>query len=222
MAGFLSGVRCLYLAAYNWVAFAGWLQVFYFAVKALRDSGHAAVYDAVETPLQFAQTAAVMEILHGLVGLVRSPVSATLPQIGSRLFVTWGILWSFPETRTHFLVGSLVISWSVTEIIRYSFFGMKEAFGYTPSWLQWLRYSTFFVMYPTGISSEVGLIYTALPYMKNSELYCLRMPNKFNYAFDYFYASLLVLAVYVPGSPHMYMYMVGQRRKALSKSKKSD
>jgi very-long-chain (3R)-3-hydroxyacyl-CoA dehydratase len=39
----------------------------------------------------------LFQIIHGLVGLVRSPISATLPQIGSRLFVTWGILWSFPE-----------------------------------------------------------------------------------------------------------------------------
>ncbi|AQK94203.1 hypothetical protein ZEAMMB73_Zm00001d010510 [Zea mays] len=30
-------------------------------------------------------------------GLVRYPVSATLPQIGSRLFLTWGVFWSFPE-----------------------------------------------------------------------------------------------------------------------------
>ena len=28
------------------------------------------------------------------------------------------------------------------------------------------RYSTFFLLYPSGISSEVGLIYTALPYIK--------------------------------------------------------
>uniref|UniRef100_A0ACD5VKE3 Uncharacterized protein n=1 Tax=Avena sativa TaxID=4498 RepID=A0ACD5VKE3_AVESA len=105
-----------------------------------------------------------MEILHGLVGLVRSPISATLPQIGSRLFVTWGILWSFPES--HILVTSLVISWSITEIIRYSFFVMKEALGFAPSWLLWLRYSTFMILYPTGILSEVGLIYIALPYMK--------------------------------------------------------
>lgn len=34
-------------------------------------------------------------------GLVRSPVTATLPQIGSRLFVAWGILWSFPEVKTN-------------------------------------------------------------------------------------------------------------------------
>jgi len=32
-------------------------------------------------------------------GLVRSPITATLPQISSRLFLTWGILWSFPEVK---------------------------------------------------------------------------------------------------------------------------
>uniref|UniRef100_I1PJQ9 Very-long-chain (3R)-3-hydroxyacyl-CoA dehydratase n=1 Tax=Oryza glaberrima TaxID=4538 RepID=I1PJQ9_ORYGL len=208
MAGVGSAVRRLYLSVYNWAVFFGWAQVLYYAVTTLLESGHEAVYAAVERPLQFAQTAAFLEmallvaqILHGLVGLVRSPVSATLPQIGSRLFLTWGILWSFPETHSHILVTSLVISWSITEIIRYSFFGMKEAFGFAPSWLLWLRYSTFMVLYPTGISSEVGLIYIALPYMKASEKYCLRMPNKWNFSFDFFYASILSLAVYVPGIP---------------------
>ncbi|GJN05806.1 hypothetical protein PR202_ga23471 [Eleusine coracana subsp. coracana] len=268
MAGVGSAVRRLYLSIYNWVVFYGWAQVLYYAVMALRESGHEAVYPAVERPLQFAQTAAIMEvwlsssiysllehfrflifcyafallltkhilsvylallllvvvmvvvqIFHGLVGLVRSPVSATLPQIGSRLFLTWGVLYSFPETQTHILVTSLVISWSITEIIRYSFFGMKEALGFAPSWLLWLRYSTFLVLYPTGITSEVGLIYIALPFMKASEKYCLRMPNKWNFSFDYSYGSILAMAIYVPGSPHMYNYMRAQRKKALSKAK---
>ncbi|PIA56161.1 hypothetical protein AQUCO_00700484v1 [Aquilegia coerulea] len=218
MAGFLSVLKRIYLTLYNWTVFTGWAQVLYFAVKTLKESGHEHVYSAVERPLQLAQTAAVMEILHGLIGLVRSPVSATLPQIGSRLYVTWGILWSFPETQTHVLVSSLVISWSITEIIRYSFFGLKEAFGSAPSWLLWL--STFLLLYPSGITSEVGLIYTALPFIKNSEKYCIRMPNKWNFSFDYFYAAIIALGIYVPGSPHMYQYMLGQRKKALSKSKK--
>ncbi|KAK3406754.1 hypothetical protein EUGRSUZ_K02898 [Eucalyptus grandis] len=153
-------------------------------------------------------------------GLVRSPITATLPQISSRLYVTWGILYSFPETQKHIMVSSLVISWSITEIIRYSFFGMKEALGFTPSWLLWLRYSTFLLLYPTGIASEVGLIYIALPYIKKSEKYCIRMPNKWNYSFDYFYAAILALGIYVPGGPHMYSYMLGQRKKALAKSKR--
>ncbi|XP_057541506.1 very-long-chain (3R)-3-hydroxyacyl-CoA dehydratase PASTICCINO 2 [Amaranthus tricolor] len=220
MAGFFSFLRRVYLSIYNWTVCFGWAQVLYFAVKTLRESSHEHVYDAVEKPLQLAQTAAVLEIIHGLIGLVRSPISATLPQIGSRLYVTWVILYSFPEIRTHFLVSSLVLSWSVTEIIRYSFFGMKEVFGSAPSWLQWLRYSTFLLLYPSGISSEVGLIYLALPYIKNSENYCIRMPNKWNYSFDNYYAALLVLGIYVPGSPHMYNYMLGQRKKVLSRSKK--
>ncbi|KAI0527660.1 hypothetical protein KFK09_003265 [Dendrobium nobile] len=219
MAGFLSGIRSLYLSVYNWAVFYGWFQVLYLAIKTLKEYGHEQVYDAVERPLQLAQTAAILEILHSLVGLVRSPVSATLPQIASRLYVTWGILWSFPEARSHVLVSSLVISWAITEIIRYSFFGLKETFGAPPSWLLWLRYSTFLVLYPTGITSEVGLIYIALSYMKASEKYCLRMPNKWNFSFDYFYGAVLVLGIYVPGSPHLYTYMLGQRKKALSKAK---
>jgi very-long-chain (3R)-3-hydroxyacyl-CoA dehydratase len=85
-----------------------------------------------------------------------------------------------------------------------------------------------------------------------SEKYCVRMPNKWNYSFDYYFASLAVLGIYVPGlfslyrvenlgfeifqvlfhvdrcmfslmffigSPHMYTYMLGQRKKALAKLK---
>ncbi|KAJ4825346.1 Very-long-chain (3R)-3-hydroxyacyl-CoA dehydratase PASTICCINO 2 [Turnera subulata] len=193
MAGVLSLLRRLYLSL---------SQVLFLAVKTLKESGHEHVYNAVEKPLQLSQTAAVMEILHGLVGLVRSPVTATLPQIGSRLYVTWLVLYLYPE------------------IIRYSFFGMKEALGFTPSWLMWLRYSTFLLLYPSGISSEVGLIYLALPHMKKSCRIGIRMPNKWNFSVDSFYAAILTLGVYVPGSPHMYTYMLGQRKRALSKSKR--
>ncbi|KAF3668646.1 Very-long-chain (3R)-3-hydroxyacyl-CoA dehydratase PASTICCINO 2A [Capsicum annuum] len=138
-------------------------QVFYFGVKTLNEFGHEHVYDAVEKPLLFAQTAAFLEV------------------------------------RSHILVSSLVISWSITEIIRYSFFGTREAFGSAPSWLLWLRYSTFLLMYPAGIISEVVLIYNALSYMKESGKYAVRMPNKWNFSFDYYYASLVGLAIYVPG-----------------------
>ncbi|KAK4707748.1 hypothetical protein R3W88_028673 [Solanum pinnatisectum] len=220
MAVFSSGLRRLYLIFYNWIVFFGWIQVFYFGVKTLKESGYEYVYAAVEKPLLFAQTTAFFEILHSLAGFVRSPISATLPQISSRLYVTWGILWSFPKVRSHILVSSLVISWSITEIIRYSFFGIREAFGSAPSWLLWLRYSTFLLLYPIGITSEVSLIYNALPYMKESGKYSIRMPNKWNFSFDYYYAAFVCLAIYLPGFSHLYSYMLGQRKKALSEPKK--
>uniref|UniRef100_A0A0D9ZIA0 Very-long-chain (3R)-3-hydroxyacyl-CoA dehydratase n=1 Tax=Oryza glumipatula TaxID=40148 RepID=A0A0D9ZIA0_9ORYZ len=83
MAGVGSAVRRLYLSVYNWAVFFGWysaasrhrllafgslfswldLGVLYYAVTTLLESGHEAVYAAVERPLQFAQTAAFLEIL---------------------------------------------------------------------------------------------------------------------------------------------------------------
>lgn len=35
---------------------------------------------------------------------------------------------------------------------------------------------------------------------QESGKYSLRMPNKWNFSFDYFYAAILVLAIYAPGS----------------------
>ncbi|GFQ00669.1 very-long-chain (3r)-3-hydroxyacyl-coa dehydratase pasticcino 2 [Phtheirospermum japonicum] len=118
----MASLRRSYLISYNWVLFFGWSQVFYLFVKVLRISGHESVYAAVEKPLILAQSAALLEILQGLTRIVRSPVTPMLQQVSSRLYVKGGILNSFPEIRTHFFVGSLVINWSVTEIIRYSLY----------------------------------------------------------------------------------------------------
>jgi very-long-chain (3R)-3-hydroxyacyl-CoA dehydratase len=215
------GVVKVYLCVYNWLLFAGWLQILVSAVKALQQSGPSGVYAAVEKPLQIWQTAALLEIFNSIVGIVRSPVMATLPQIGSRIYLTWGILFSFPQVQEHWLVTSLVLSWSITEVIRYSFFALKETFGYTPRFLLWLRYTTFFVMYPTGICSEAGLVFVTLPFMQLSDLYCLRMPNKLNFGFDYYYMSIVALLAYIPGSPGMYTHMIRQRKKALGSKPKA-
>ncbi|ONK63120.1 uncharacterized protein A4U43_C07F11620 [Asparagus officinalis] len=74
------------------------------------------------------------------------------------------------------------------------------AFGSGSSWLLWLRYNTFLILYPPGITSEVGMIYIALAYIKASEKYFIRMSNKWNFSFDYFYAAIIALGNYVPRS----------------------
>nr|CAB3472199.1 unnamed protein product [Digitaria exilis] len=215
MAGSGSVVQRLYLSVYNWVVFFGWsdalsAQVLYYSTLALLVNGHETVYDAVEEPLLFAQTAA------------------------------------FVETHTHILATSLILSWSITEVhtsnmcsmftkvIRYSFFGMKETFGIIPSWHLWLRYSTFLVLYPTGLVSELGLIYVALPYMKvtwilennegfddahfitSSTILFLVIQN---FSFRYYYFSVLLSSLYIPGFPYFFRYMLAQRKTVLSKAK---
>ncbi|KAL6847909.1 hypothetical protein ACP4OV_022037 [Aristida adscensionis] len=221
MAGVSSVARRLYLSIYNWVLFFGWAQVLYCTIWALLGSAHETVYAAIERPLLLAQTAASLELLHCVT--VNGEVS-TLRNLSTtcrKVVYYMGYFVEFSRgTHSHFLVIPLALSWSIAETIRYSFFGLKEAFGVAPSWLLWLRYNTFVVLYPVGLISEVGLYFVALPYMKSylqtSKTYSLRVGN---FSFNLFYASTVAIALYIPGFPHNYRYMRGRREKVLSKAK---
>lgn len=56
----------------------------------------------------------------------------------------------------------MVLSWAMTEVIRYSFYAFSLV-GVTISSLLYLRYTMFYILYPTGAFSEAFLIYAALP-----------------------------------------------------------
>ena len=66
------------------------------------------------------------------------------------------------QTHTHPAYASMVLSWSLTEVIRYEFYACT-LLGAEPFPLLWLRYTTFYVLYPTGASSEAALIFATLP-----------------------------------------------------------
>lgn len=83
-------------------------------------------------------------------------------QVASRLLLVWGIVHLFPNTTAYTPVyASMLIAWSVTEVIRYSYFAINLSFGPVPSVWLWLRYNTFYVLYPLGISSECYLVWLA-------------------------------------------------------------
>jgi len=53
----------------------------------------------------------------------------------------------------------MVLSWALTEIVRYAL----RLLNATPAPLRWLCYTMFFVLYPTGASSEAFLAALTLP-----------------------------------------------------------
>lgn len=57
----------------------------------------------------------------------------------------------------------MILAWSVTEVIRYAFYALSLARGTVPGILVYLRYTTFYVLYPLGASSEALLILSSLP-----------------------------------------------------------
>ena len=125
----------------------------------------------------------------------------TVMQVASRLLLTWGIIYPFPHLSAYPTFTTMLLAHSVTEIIRYGYFALTLS-GQNPGILSWLRYNTFFVLYPLGIASECSLIYKAVGPAGDIDP---RLP----------YALYAILAIYVPGSHVLYTYMMKQRNKVM-------
>jgi hypothetical protein len=119
------------------------------------------------------------------VGVVRAPVATTAMQVASRILLVWFIVQPFPFLAMSAAYSSMLVAWSVTEVIRYSYFTLSLS-GLLPGFLSWLRYNTFYVLYPLGISSECWLIYKAIEPAK-----ALRQ--------EYAWLLQLILFIYIPG-----------------------
>lgn len=60
------------------------------------------------------------------------------------------------------------------------------------------RYNFFIVLYPLGVIGELLSIYAALPFVRRSGMYSMRLPNKYNVSFDYYYCLIIVMLSYIP------------------------
>ncbi|KAH7489707.1 hypothetical protein FOMA001_g2840 [Fusarium oxysporum f. sp. matthiolae] len=190
-----------YLIFYNFISAVLWSVVLGRTAMLVSAYGPEYVYPNTGQYTKWTQTLAGLEVLHSLLGVVRAPLMTTLMQVASRFLLVWAIVDVFPFLALSPFYSSMLIAWSVTEIIRYSFFALSLS-GYQPNFLTWLRYNTFFVLYPIGIFSECTLIWFATePAGHSNELYK--------------WALYAILAIYVPGSYVLYTYMMSQRRKVM-------
>jgi len=206
----------IYLFLYNAVQVAGWGSILVKTVTGLLGGlSNEQLYQNVETELQIFQTAAVLEIFHIALGLVRSPLATTITQVYSRVFVVWMILFKVASSRSSFGVPMLLIAWSVTEVVRYSFYALNLIKS-VPWILIWMRYTFFIVLYPMGASGEVITMLSALGEIGRKKHFTIEMPNAMNFAFSFYYFVILLCLYYIPGFPQLYGYMFQQRKKILS------
>ena len=110
-----------YLAAYNLLAFVFWLLFLLLFI-----SNSFILTEKGMLLLNIAQGMAVLEIVHALLKWVKSPLASTAAQVFSRIFVLILInlfrhhVPLLPITQTGIIIVSL--AWSITEIVRYSFY----------------------------------------------------------------------------------------------------
>ncbi|KAF5696547.1 cytochrome P450 monooxygenase [Fusarium globosum] len=190
-----------YLIFYNFLSAVQWSVVLGRTAMLASAYGPEYVYPNIGQYTKWTQTLAGLEVLHSMLGVVRASFMTTLMQVASRFLLVWAIVDVFPFLALSPFYSSMLIAWSVTEIIRYSFFALSLS-GYQPKFLTWLRYNTFFVLYPIGILSECMLIWFATDPAGNiNELYK--------------WALYAVLVIYVPGSYVLYTHLMSQRRKVM-------
>ncbi|KAK0113207.1 hypothetical protein ONS95_014902 [Cadophora gregata] len=196
-----SSPKTQYLILYNFVNAVLWLTVLGRVLLLVPLVGFGRVYPGVGRFCKWTQTLALLEVVHAAVGLVRAPIGTTAMQVASRILLVWGVVDTFPFLAKSAGYSSMLVAWSVTEVVRYSYFVFTLS-GYSPGFISWLRYNLFYVLYPMGISSECWLIYKAIEPAKEirQELAWLLQ---------------LILFVYVPGSYILFTHMMAQRRKVM-------
>jgi len=209
------GLAKSYLVLYNFVHTAGWGFILYkLAHHYATHQPYSTVWADVGPAVILFQYAAALEIVHSLIGIVRTPVTTTLVQVFSRVALV-AITSHVPEAQRHWVLSLMLFSWAITEVIRYPFYALSQL-GAVPYILGWLRYSLFIVLYPSGVTGELGTILVSLDYVKKTNLFGISMPNEINFAFNFYYALLVAIPVYFVGLPWLYSHMLRQRKKFVS------
>jgi len=194
-------LKTQYLIVFNSVSALAWLVIFWRAALVARLVGYEAVHEEVADLWKWTQTLAALEVAHAVFGVVRAPILTTIMQVASRFLLVWGIVEPFPSLARSPAFSSMLLAHSVTEIVRYGYFALTLS-NQPAGILGWLRYNTFFILYPLGIGSECWLVYKAIPLATQIA--------------DYWaYVLYAILAVYVPGSNILYKHMMAQRRKVM-------
>ncbi|XP_008582657.1 PREDICTED: very-long-chain (3R)-3-hydroxyacyl-[acyl-carrier protein] dehydratase 1 [Galeopterus variegatus] len=192
-----------------------WLVLAIAMVRFYMEKGtHRGLYKSIQKTLKFFQTFALLEIVHCLIGIVPTSVLVTGVQVISRIFMVWLITHSIKPIQNEESVVLFLVAWTVTEITRYSFYTFS-LLDHLPYFIKWARYNFFIILYPVGVAGELLTIYAALPYVKKTGMFSIRLPNKYNVSFDYYYFLLITMASYIPLFPQLYFHMLRQRRKVL-------
>lgn len=194
------------LALYNLVSALGWGYILWNILTRFPHLGQPNFFQQTKDTVTLIQCGAIMEVVNSLLGIVRSPIITTAAQVASRLLVVIGIFQLLPESdnaQTWPYI-TLLIAWSITEIVRYMFyfFTLTSPKG-APKSLLYLRYNLFWVLYPTGVASELLIIYSSLPWAAAK------------YGSWFQYVLIGSMSTYIPGLPMLFMHMVSQRRKVM-------
>ncbi|KAJ1383574.1 Protein-tyrosine phosphatase-like, PTPLA [Sesbania bispinosa] len=208
-------ISTLYLLAYNSLQAIGWAVSFTIILcNLLSTASINGTYASAGNLISFLQCAAFLEVIHGAIGLVPSGALLPLMQWGGRTHFVLAIVGGIEEVQELPSIFITFFAWSISEVIRYSHYAFS-CLGNCPSWITYLRYTVFIVLYPLGVGpGEIWVMYKALPIIKKKNLYADSFSGL---PFSYYDFLKVVLIVYPFLWFKLYLHLFKQRRTKLYK-----
>lgn len=136
-------LKTRYLLLYNLVSLSAWT---YLTARVLIHIDVASHGNALLADVTALQTAAALEVVHAVLGLVRSSPATTALQVGGRNLVVWTVMRRFPDLLFSSATGRVgflgcLLAWGASDVLRYAFFvaQLGSGGGSAMGWLKWLR-----------------------------------------------------------------------------------
>eukprot|EP00908_Phaeocystis_cordata_P010715 Transcript_21568.p3 GENE.Transcript_21568~~Transcript_21568.p3 ORF type:complete len:330 (+),score=154.02 Transcript_21568:686-1675(+) len=195
-----------YLLLYNALQTLGWAGVLCRLAAYVARGSVGAAWPAFGPSLLFWQNLAALEVLHAFFGLVRAPWPTTLLQVASRLAVV-NVAAAEPALHAVWPLLLVGVCWGLTEVTRYAWYAANLLRPPPPRLHTWLRYSTFWLLYPCGVLGELLLLHAflATPLAATEAVPGVRLAT----------LGRALMVAYVPCFPLLYVHMIQQRRKVL-------
>ena len=123
------------------------------------------------------------------------------------------------------------LCWSFTEVVRFTFYSLKELdmFNYHNLFalvVGFFRYNSFIVLYPVGVTGELLCSFKAWQHLRakpqGQKEFTIEMPNTLNSGFDFQNIIMIgIPVIYIAFFPGLYMHMWVQRGKYNAAHKKA-
>lgn len=204
-----------YLTCYNAAQSFGWAIVLVRLIHhVVETESLMGGFSAAGNVVCYLQLAAFLEVVHSVLGLVRTGTLYAFMQWLGRSHILFAIIAKIPEVQEQSAVTITFLAWSSVEVIRYPQYALG-LLGLCPQWLTWLRYTAFIVLYPIGaLYGEMLAMYLSLDFIKKRNLYS----RSFQWlTIDYHSFVVWVMIVYPFLWLLLYLHMFRQRRSKLAK-----
>lgn len=171
-----------YLVFYNLAQFFGWLSVLITGRLDL---------------LMWFQTIQLLEVVHCMIGFVKSSAMQTFMQILSRIVIVWLALVPFPETRQTIGYDMIMWAWPIAETTRYIYYALN-LLKLNLYIVTWARYTFFIGLYPLGVSGELLILRSLMNLTQRTGVFDYKLPNQLNVSFHGHMAVMFMMLTYIP------------------------